>query len=195
MLSGQPPFQADSPFAIAVKHLHDAPPSLRRHNPGVPKTVEGIVLKCLHKEPAARYPNPGALLADLRGVREALRYGKPLTWTPGPELTAAAPAKAAEATPGRVRPQPAPQPAASPPQAAAPAMTSGEPSVRLLVLMPLMALVLAGVVFMLFVLGTRAPKDAVVPNILGMTRDEAQRRLAEQGLRIHVVKENYDDKK
>ena len=34
MLSGQPPFQADTPFAIAVKHLHDPPPALRRFNPG-----------------------------------------------------------------------------------------------------------------------------------------------------------------
>ena len=72
MLSGQPPFQADSPFAIAVKHLHDPPPALRRFNPGVPKAVEGIVLKCLQKEPGARYESTGALLADLRDRIKAL---------------------------------------------------------------------------------------------------------------------------
>jgi hypothetical protein len=193
MLSGQPPFDADSPFAIAVKHLHDAPPSLRRHNPGVPKAVEGIVQKCLQKEPTARYPTPGALLSDLRGVRDALRYGKPLTWTPAPEPNAV---KAPEA-PRKAAPAPVSRPAPTPPQVAvpAPAVTGGEPSTRLLVLLPLMALALAAGVFMLFVLNTRAPKDTYIPNVLGMTRDEAQRHLQEQGLLMRVIKESFDDKK
>src|SRR5438034_202034 len=186
MLSVQPPFKADSPFAIAVKHLHDAPPSLRRHNPGVPKAVEGIVLKCLHKEPAARYPTPGALLADLRGVRDALRYGKPLTWTPAPEPAAV---KTSEAAPLKAAPAPVRRPAPPPPQApvAATAVTGGEPSTRLLVLLPLMALALAAGVFMLFVFSTQAPKDTYVPNVLGMTRDEAQRQLTQQGLLMRVI--------
>jgi len=58
-----------------------------------------------------------------------------------------------------------------------------------------MALALAAGVFMLFVVSTKAPKDALVPNVLGMTRDEAQRQLAAQGLQLKVVKEAYDDKK
>src|SRR5439155_4361237 len=65
MLVGQPPFHADTPFAIAVKHLHDAPPSLRRLNPGVPNAAEGIVLKCPHKDPTARYSNLAALSMEL----------------------------------------------------------------------------------------------------------------------------------
>jgi len=58
-----------------------------------------------------------------------------------------------------------------------------------------MALALAAGVFMLFVVSTKAPKDALVPNVLGMTRDEAQRQLVSQGLQMRVAKEAYDDKK
>jgi hypothetical protein len=58
-----------------------------------------------------------------------------------------------------------------------------------------MALVLAAAVFMIFVLGTQAPRDTVVPDVMGMTRDEAQRNLAAQGLKMRVAKESYDDKK
>jgi beta-lactam-binding protein with PASTA domain len=195
MLSGEPPFDAESPFAIAVKHLHDPPPLLRRLNPGVPKAVEGIVQKCLQKDPAARYASPAALLADFRSVRDALRYGKPLTWTPALEPASAA-AKPAPVPPRRSRPEPAQRPPPEPrAPVAVPAVTGGEPSTRLLVLLPLMALALAAGVFMLFVFSTRAPKDAYVPNVLGMTRDEAQRRLEEQGLHLRVLKETYDDKK
>lgn len=222
MLAGQPPFQADTPFAIAVKHLHEAPPLLRRLNPGVPKAVEGIALKCLQKDPAARYPSPAALLNDLRRVREALRYGKPLTWSPAPEegapplgRGAGSPSRAGAPTAGSAaatnvpraaaeaaRPGPTPTPAAVSPEPRSTAALSrsaaepvpGEPSLRLLLLLPLMALFLAGAVFALMVLGTRAPKDTVVPNVRGMTQDEAQRALLERGLKLRVVRERYDDK-
>lgn len=197
MLSGQPPFQAETPFAIAVKHLHDPPPALRRQNPGVPKAVEGIVLKCLQKDPAARYPNPGALLADLRGVREALRFGKPLTWSPAPEPAAPAAGRGLDA-PRPAQPRPvstAPDPPRAPPAERASGGTFGEPSMRLLLLLPLMAVFLAVAVFAVFVLGTRAPRDTSVPDILNMTRDEAKRQLAARHLLMHVVKQNFDESK
>lgn len=190
MLAGQPPFQADTPFAIAVKHLHDPPPVLRRFNPGVPRAVEGIVLKCLQKEPGARYQSMDALLADLRSVREALRYGRPLTWSPTPESGSAA--RAPSAAPKAAAPAPPRRAAPPPPREEEP--SSGEPSTRLLILLPLMALVLAGAVFALFVFNTQAPKDTIVPTIRGVTQAEAERRLAERGLTLRVVKEPYDDK-
>jgi eukaryotic-like serine/threonine-protein kinase len=191
MLAGQPPFQADTPFAIAVKHLHDPPPVLRRFNPGAPKAVEGIVLKCLQKEPSARYQNTEGLLADLRSVREALRYGRPLSWTPTPEGGIAP--RAATAAPKQAAPAP-PRRAAAPPGPREAEPSSGEPSTRLLILLPLMALVLAGAVFALFVFNTQAPKDTLVPSIRGLQQEEAQRRLAERGLTLRVVRERHDDK-
>jgi serine/threonine-protein kinase len=195
MLSGQPPFQADTPFAIAVKHLHDPPPSLRRQNAGVPKAVEGIVLKCLQKEPAARYPNPAALLADLRGVREALRFGKPLTWSPVPEPVPPAAARGADPPPRTAHSSPAatPAPPRNPPAERAAGGFLGEPSTRLLVVLPLMALVLAAAVFAMFVVGTRAPRDTSVPDVVHMTRDEAKRVLAVRGLGMRVAKESFDE--
>ena len=60
----------------------DGPPSPRRLNPGVPPALEGIVMKALQPQPLARYRTAGALLADLRSVREALRTGRSLAWSP-----------------------------------------------------------------------------------------------------------------
>jgi serine/threonine protein kinase len=196
MLAGQPPFQADSPFAIAVKHLNELPPSLRRTNPGVPKAVDGIVLKCLQKDPAARYANPGALLADLRAVRDALRYGKPLSWSPSIEPGPSASSRPAAAAPRVTPPRRAPEPAAASPSRPARVreVESGEPSARLLILLPLMALFLAGAMFALFVWNTQAPKDAIVPSLRGMTRAEAQRALQQRGLTLKVIKEMFDDR-
>jgi hypothetical protein len=57
-----------------------------------------------------------------------------------------------------------------------------------------MALALAAAVFGLFVYNTRAPKDAIVPGIRGMTKAEAKRTLQSRGLAMRVVKEMFDEK-
>ena len=57
-----------------------------------------------------------------------------------------------------------------------------------------MALLLAGAVFGLFVWNTQAPKDAIIPSIRGMTRDQAARVLETRGLALRVAKESYDEK-
>jgi serine/threonine-protein kinase len=55
-LTGQPPFQGESVFAVMMAHGRDpvVPPSEVR--PGVPNDLEQIVLRCLAKKPADRYP-------------------------------------------------------------------------------------------------------------------------------------------
>jgi serine/threonine-protein kinase len=55
MLSGKLPFEAESPTALALKHLRDEPPWLTDLNPEVPLPIAKIVAKVLAKEPAARY--------------------------------------------------------------------------------------------------------------------------------------------
>ena len=60
----------------------DEAPSPRSLNPGVPPALEGIVQKALQPQPLARYRAVTAMLADLRTVREALRTGRSLAWSP-----------------------------------------------------------------------------------------------------------------
>ncbi len=75
MLTGRPAFQARSPADVLVKLLHHEPDPPRRLDHRIPRDLETICLKCLQKNPAARYANVGALLEDIR------RYeaGEPLT--------------------------------------------------------------------------------------------------------------------
>jgi serine/threonine-protein kinase len=82
MLTGSPLYSGDSLEAIADLHAFGTIPSPRTVNPGVPRAVEGIILKCLQKNPADRYPSASELLNDLNAVRDALRFGKPLSWSP-----------------------------------------------------------------------------------------------------------------
>ena len=82
MLTGTPVYSAESLDALADKHAFAAIPSPRAINSGVPRSVEGIILKCLQKKPDERYRTVAELLTDLKSVRDALRFGKSLSWSP-----------------------------------------------------------------------------------------------------------------
>jgi serine/threonine-protein kinase len=74
-LTGQPPFTGENAFAIMMAHGRDpvVPPSQVR--PGVPADLEQVVLRCLAKKPADRYPSVKALGEALAGCAAAAEWG------------------------------------------------------------------------------------------------------------------------
>lgn len=65
MATGRPPYNAETPPAIFVKHLHDPLPMPRELNPRLPEALELVILKCLAKDPEDRYPALSDLLHAL----------------------------------------------------------------------------------------------------------------------------------
>jgi serine/threonine-protein kinase len=73
MVTGRPPFQGDSPVAIAYKHVQEPPRPPRSINANVPPELEAITMQLLEKRPDDRYANAEDLRADLRRYREGFR--------------------------------------------------------------------------------------------------------------------------
>jgi serine/threonine protein kinase len=61
MLTGRPPFKAATSVETILQVLSEEPVSPARLQPGVPRDLETICLKCLQKEPLRRYASAAAL--------------------------------------------------------------------------------------------------------------------------------------
>jgi len=55
MLVHRPPFEADTPLAVLMKHVNDPLPLPREIDPSIPEPFERVVLKALAKDPDHRY--------------------------------------------------------------------------------------------------------------------------------------------
>jgi serine/threonine-protein kinase len=79
LLTGRPPFQAETPFNLIQRIRRDDPVPPRKHRPDVNPTIEHICLKCLHKEPAERYSSSAELAGALRGYLREVGYARNFT--------------------------------------------------------------------------------------------------------------------
>ena len=66
MVTGKVPFDADTPVSVALKHMQEEPIPPIEANPHLPEAVNKIILKALKKDPMLRYQTATELLQDLR---------------------------------------------------------------------------------------------------------------------------------
>ena len=66
LFTGQVPFDAETPVAVAMKHIQEEPVPPRKLNSSIPVGIEQIILKAMNKEIRLRYSNAEEVLSDLK---------------------------------------------------------------------------------------------------------------------------------
>lgn len=188
MLTGRPPFEAETGMGVALKHLREEPLPLRQLNPDVPLQVERIVRKVLAKEPAARYRTAdqlGRILDSYRRLsEEALVVRRPTVVEPRPRRPEPEEEHYEEEERGRDW------------------LAIFLGSVAVLAILCL--ILLANEVYQRYnaaapqptatavVVTTPVPDQVQVPDLVGLSQEEARRLVEEAGLQLAVVGERHD---
>jgi serine/threonine-protein kinase len=87
LLTGQSPFARETAMEMLVAQVHEQPTHVRDLRPEVPADLADVVMRCLEKDPAARYQDADSLeqalaqceCADLWGRREARAWWREYT--------------------------------------------------------------------------------------------------------------------
>lgn len=195
LLTGRPPFTGDSPVAVAYQHVRETAPTPSQFASDVPEALDRITAKALAKERDARYSTAAEFRADLEAVLRGGVVSAPAVGA----VAAGAAVAAAEAT------QVMAPPAVAATQAMAPtspwAQTGLQPTTPaglpedpedeqrkpwlMWVLIGIAVLAVAGIIALL-VANARdnAPEELTVPNVVGLTRDEAEKKIEDAGLQF-----------
>jgi tRNA A-37 threonylcarbamoyl transferase component Bud32 len=70
MAVGEPPFKAETLVGVAMKHVNDKIPDVQRRRREVSSALAAVIERATEKDPKKRYPEMGAMLADLEGALE-----------------------------------------------------------------------------------------------------------------------------
>jgi len=78
MVSGRPPFEAESAMTLMMMHINDPVPNPKDLNPDVPDDLIAVINKALAKDPNARYQTAAQMAAALRNVLGRIKSGAPV---------------------------------------------------------------------------------------------------------------------
>ena len=176
MLTGTVPFKGDSAVTVALKHVNEMATEPAQLVPGLPYSLNQIVLKAIAKDPDDRYQSAEQFARDLRAAQE------------GGPLTAAAYDASAERT--RVMTAaPAAATAVMPAQEPLDAVT-GKRRRRTWLIVTLLVLAIAAAAFGLWYV--MSGEKVAVPSVVGQQQASAVAAIRQAGLKANVQQEYSD---
>ncbi|MGB7294541.1 MAG: protein kinase, partial [Candidatus Aminicenantales bacterium] len=72
MLTGQVPFEGDTPFTVGVKQKNEIPRDPKELNAQITQNLSRLILKCLEKDKEKRYQSANELGADLEKIEKGV---------------------------------------------------------------------------------------------------------------------------
>ena len=72
MVTGQLPFEGDTPFTIGMKHKGETPQDPKKINTQIHEDLNSLIMKCLQKEKDQRYQSAGEVRSELERIEKGL---------------------------------------------------------------------------------------------------------------------------
>ena len=181
MLTGRVPFDADTPVSVALKHMQEEPVAPIEINEKIPSSLNDIILKAMRKDPTLRYQSATEMLRDLnRALKD-----------PNGDFVDNASYSAKDSS-TRVIPTLNNEEIRS-------ERTQTETKQNFFAKHKKLSIFLGIVIlFFLSIFGTNLfmkitkPKETAIPNLVGISKEEAEKAITDSNLVVGEVKEEYN---
>lgn len=181
MVTGRVPFDADTPVSVALKHMQEEPIPPIEQNHNLPEAINKIILKSLKKDPMLRYQTATELLQDLR---TALKNPSGDFIDDSEYDPTAKTQKISTDQYNRVNKASGKKENKF--------MTFVKQHKALSVFIGLILLFFIAFGGTLLILNLTNPKEVELPNLVGLTREEAEQKVKEAKLIFEVESEEYN---
>ena len=188
LLAGSVPFKGDTAVEIALKHMKEKMPSIRKQNPTIPQSVENIVLKATAKNPKNRYDSVREMYNDLQTAMEKDNEKRLVYEYPENDLeetkVIAPIAKESKKT---IVDKPLDQEEDS--------TTSNEKDEKNklpIILAIILLVILIVLAFVYLLISSNDVKEVKVPDVVGLETEEAIKTIKEKGLEYTTKSEESD---
>ncbi|MDR1136107.1 MAG: Stk1 family PASTA domain-containing Ser/Thr kinase [Clostridiales Family XIII bacterium] len=180
MLTGRVPFDAENPVTVAVMHMNDKPTPPSQLVSGVPPGLEQIVMKAIEKYQINRFKSADDVFDALEnvnfitGIIEDKNIADMVRSKGAVEEEAEEPEKKNDARNGKGDMKKSKK-------------KKGFSKIRIVaVALALVCAIPASYFIYVGIQAFSAPKEVALPNVAGMTEDEASAKLEELGLKLEI---------
>lgn len=189
MVTGRVPFDADTPVSIALKHMQEEAIDPIKINKNIPFAVNKIIMKAMKKDPNDRYQNATEMIKDLKlalknpdgefvkveSNLDGFTRRIPTVEVPNNKVNENS-SNSSENKKGKIA-----------------TFFIEHPKMKIFSIIMLFILAfVAALVITLSVINSSRPKDVKIPNVVGITQEEAKQTIESLKLKYNVSKEEYD---
>lgn len=178
LLTGNVPFEGESAVSIALKHFQETVPSVKAFDGRIPQALENVVLKATAKEASDRYQSAEEMSADLTTALSPQRASEPKfepasmmedtkILTPIPVVEEEEASIVESETPNEN-------------EKVSKTKKSKNKKIVIFSILAVVLLLVGG----FFAIAMSGPKDVKIPNVTGLTEDQATSKLTEAKLKV-----------
>ncbi|CDE55674.1 serine/threonine protein kinase with PASTA sensor(S) [Clostridium sp. CAG:269] len=184
MVTGRVPFDADTPVSVALKHMQEEPVEPIELNPNLPIAVNKIIMRALQKDTTLRYQTASEMLVDLKkslkdpegDFVEELEYD-PTARTQVIDTNAYRDNKQTKNSSGKKDGK---------------FKTFVKTHKGLSIFIGLLLLFVLSLGGTMLVLNLTNPPEVAMPNVVGLSKEGAQKEIENVKLKFEIEKEEYN---